>query len=187
MLWKELHHSKDFVVVPLGILVFSTSFTHTKYVSSRDDKQDSSVDAFMFTLPVGCGLSWWACVISEIDGIDGGRRHALFKLRSSPSVHQNLKCCIRIFWSFLQVKNTWRNSIWTGSKERFFVQNRKILSIKIYTLSTKANTKGCFGYNTRSFCSGFFILTIYFPKNGYICENIKPLYIHFFGKTNSFT
>ena len=110
----------------------------------------------------------------------------MFKLCSSPSIHQNLKCRIRIFRSFLQVKNTWRNSIQTGSKERFFVQNRKILSIKIYTLSTKANTKGCFGYNTRSFCSGFFILTIYFPKNGYICENIKPLYIHFFGKTNSF-
>ena len=57
MLCKELHHSKDFVVIPLGILVFSTSFTHTKYVSSRDDKQDSSVDDFMSMLPVGCGLS----------------------------------------------------------------------------------------------------------------------------------
>ena len=73
------------------------------------------------------------------------------------------------------------------AKERFFVQNRKVLSIKIYTLSTKANTKDCFGYNTRPFCSRFIILTIYFPKNGYICENTKPLYIHFFGKTNSFT
>ena len=28
------------------------------------------------------------------------------------------------------------------AKERFFVQNRNVLSIKIYTLSTKANTKG---------------------------------------------
>ena len=73
------------------------------------------------------------------------------------------------------------------AKERFFVQNRKVLSIKIYTLSTKANTEGCFGYNTRPFCSRFIILTIYFPKNGYICENTKPRYIHFFGKTNSFT
>ena len=72
------------------------------------------------------------------------------------------------------------------AKERFFVQNRKVLSIKIYTLSTKANTKGCFVYNTRPFCSGLIILTIYFAENGYICENTKPLYIHFFGKTNSF-
>ena len=54
---KGTHHLKDFVVVPLGILAFSTSFTHTKYVSSRDDKQDSSVDDFVLTLPVGCGLS----------------------------------------------------------------------------------------------------------------------------------
>ena len=73
------------------------------------------------------------------------------------------------------------------AKEGFFVQNRKVLSIEIYTLSTKANTEGCFGYNTRPFCSRFIFLTIYFPKNGYICENTKPLYIHFFGKTNSFT
>ena len=39
------------------------------------------------------------CVIGESDGIDGGRRHALFKLRSGPSVHQNLKRGIRIFQS----------------------------------------------------------------------------------------
>ena len=57
MLGRELHHLKDFVAILLGILVFSTSFTHTKYVSSRDDKQDSSVDDFMLTLPMGCGLS----------------------------------------------------------------------------------------------------------------------------------
>ena len=49
MLCKDVYHLKDFIVVPLGILAFSTSFTHTKYLSSRDDKQDSSVDNFMLT------------------------------------------------------------------------------------------------------------------------------------------
>ena len=72
MLCKELHHLKDFVVIPLGILAFSTSFTHTEHVSNKDDKQDSSVDNFMLMLPVGYGLSWWVCVIGEINGIDGG-------------------------------------------------------------------------------------------------------------------
>ena len=46
----------------------------------------------------------------------------------------------------------------------------------------KADTKSYFGHNRCPFCSGFFILTTNFPKNGYLSKNNNSLYIHFFEK-----
>ena len=57
----------------------------------------------------------------------------------------------------------------------------------ISILSTKADTKSYLATTDVFFVVAFFILTTNFTKNGYLSDNSKPLYIHFFGKTKSFT